>query len=98
MARQQPELDPQSLVIIGEGEISTKFAHLAVERGKASGCYAAIPHGHWKTVTFLGGLTPAGVIAQMRRTHDGKVSRDWCKQLLAPDLRPGNIVMESRRP
>jgi transposase len=32
---------------------------------KGQRCRAAIPHGHWKTVTFVGGLTLAGFIAPM---------------------------------
>lgn len=58
-------------------------------------CYAAVPHGHWKTVTFVGGLTPAGFIAPMLLDGpmDGEVFRAWCEQMLAPALRPGNIVI-----
>ena len=62
---------------------------------KGQRCYAAIPHGHWKTVTFVGGLTLAGFIAPMLLDGpmDGEVFRAWCEQMLAPTLRPGNIVI-----
>lgn len=58
-------------------------------------CHAAIPHGHWKTVTFVGGLTPGGFIAPMLLDGpmDGEVFRAWCEQMLAPLLRPGHIVV-----
>lgn len=58
-------------------------------------CRAAIPHGHWKTVTFVGGLTLAGFIAPMLLDGpmDGEVFRAWCEQMLAPALRPGDIVI-----
>jgi transposase len=62
---------------------------------KGQRCYAAIPHGHWKTVTFVGGLTLAGFIAPMLLDGpmDGEVFRAWCEQMLAPTLRPGNVVI-----
>ena len=58
-------------------------------------CRAAIPHGHWKTVTFVGGLTLAGFIAPMLLDEpmDGEVFQAWCEQMLAPALRPGDIVI-----
>ena len=58
-------------------------------------CHAAIPHGHWKTVTFVGGLTLGGFIAPMLLDGpmDGEVFRAWCEQMLAPFLRPGHVVV-----
>ena len=58
-------------------------------------CHAAIPHGHWKTVTFVGGLTLGGFIAPMLLDGpmDGEAFRAWCEQMLAPLLRPGHIVV-----
>lgn len=62
---------------------------------KGQRCYAAVPHGHWKTVTFVGGLTLAGFIAPMLLDGpmDGEVFRAWCEQMLAPALRPSDIVI-----
>ena len=62
---------------------------------KGQRCRAAIPHGHWKTVTFVGGLTPAGFIAPMVLDGpiDGEAFRAWCEQMLAPVLRPGHLVI-----
>ena len=55
---------------------------------KGQRCHAAIPHGHWKTVTFVGGLTLAGFIAPMLLDGpmDGEVFQAWCEQMLAPGL------------
>ncbi len=62
---------------------------------KGQRCRAAIPHGHWKTVTFVGGLTRAGFVAPMLLDGpmDGEVFRAWCEQMLAPVLQPGDIVI-----
>ena len=59
---------------------------------------AAIPHGHWKTVTFVGGLTRAGFIAPMLLDGpmDGEIFLAWCEQMLAPTLWPGDIVIMCR--
>jgi len=62
---------------------------------KGQRCRAAIPHGHWKTVTFVGGLTLGGFIAPMvlDGPMDGDAFRAWCEQMLAPPLRPGHLVI-----
>ncbi len=62
---------------------------------KGQRCRAAIPHGHWKTITFVGGLTLNGFVAPMLLDGpmDGEVFRAWCEQMLAPALRPGDIVV-----
>ena len=58
-------------------------------------CRAPIPHGHWKTTTFVGGLTIDGVVAPM--TIDGAMTGAaflaYVEQVLAPTLRPGDIVV-----
>ena len=56
----QPDLDPERLIFIDESGLSTKMARLRGWAPKGERCRAAIPHGHWKTVTFVGGLTLAG--------------------------------------
>ncbi len=62
---------------------------------KGQRCRAAIPHGHWKTITFVGGLALNGFVAPvlLDGPMDGEVFRAWCEQMLAPALRPGDIVV-----
>jgi transposase len=62
---------------------------------KGERCRAAIPHGHWKTVTFFGGLTANGFIAPMLLDGpmDGEAFVAWCEQLLAPALAEDSIVV-----
>ena len=54
-----------------------------------------IPHGHWKTTTFLAGLTTRGMIAPF--VLDGPINRDafetYVGKVLVPELRPGDIVI-----
>ena len=55
----------------------------------------AIPHGHWKTTTFVAGLTTRGLIAPW--VLDGAINQDAFKayvaRVLVPELRPGDIVI-----
>ena len=52
----QPELDPARLVFVDETGASTKMARLYGRALRGERCVAAVPHGHWKTTTFVGGL------------------------------------------
>ena len=56
---------------------------------------AGIPHGHWKTTTFVAGLRLDGIVAPM--VLDGPIDRDafqaYVDQVLVPELSPGDIVI-----
>lgn len=53
------------------------------------------PGGHWKTTTFLVGLTTEGLIAPF--VLDGPMDRaaftEYVRQVLLPELKPGDIVI-----
>jgi transposase len=63
-------------------------------------CRAPVPHGHWKTTTFVAGLTLDGVVAPM--TIDGAINGAaflaYTEQVLAPTLMPGDIVILDNLP
>lgn len=54
-----------------------------------------VPHGHWKTTTFVGALTLRGFIAPV--VLDGPINRDafetYVEKVLVPELRAGDIVI-----
>jgi len=56
---------------------------------------SGVPHGHWKTTTFVGALTLRGFIAPF--VLDGPINRDafetYVAKVLVPDLRHGDIVV-----
>mgnify|MGYP005846791333 FL=1 len=54
-----------------------------------------VPHGHWKTTTFVAGLRNSGMVAPM--VLDGPINgaafQAYVDQVLVPELRPGDIVV-----
>lgn len=56
---------------------------------------AKVPHGHWKTLTFLAGLRHDRIVAPC--VIDGPINgvsfTAWVGQFLVPTLRPGDIVI-----
>jgi hypothetical protein len=56
---------------------------------------ASIPHGHWKTTTFVAGLRLSGMIAPMVLDGpiNGRAFQAYVDQVLVPELRKGDIVV-----
>ena len=71
------------------------MARLRGRAPKGERLRAAIPHGHWKTTTFVAGLRLDGIAAPM--VLDGPINRNafqaYVDQVLVPELRPGDIVI-----
>jgi transposase len=63
-------------------------------------CRAPVPHGHWKTTTFVGALRLEGMTAPM--LLDGTMHRAaflaYVEQVLVPTLKPGDIVIMDNLP
>jgi hypothetical protein len=91
----QLELDPQRLVFIDETWTSTNMARRYGRAPKGERLRAGVPHGHWKTTTFVGALRATGMVAPM--VLDGPINGVWfqayVEQVLVPELRPGDIVI-----
>ena len=56
---------------------------------------AAVPHGHWKTTTFVAGLRLTGLVAPF--VLDGPINRDafeiYVEKVLVPELSAGDVVV-----
>jgi len=91
----QLDLDPAKLVFIDETGATTKMArrHGRAPRGKR--LRVSVPHGHWKTTTFVGALRLTGMTAPM--VLDGPMTAEWflayVEQILIPTLAPGDVVI-----
>jgi transposase len=57
--------------------------------------FAPVPHGHWKTTTFIGALRHDGLVAPMviDCAVNGDIFRAYVEQVLVPALKPGDIVV-----
>ena len=90
-----PDLDPERLVFIDETWASTNMARLRGRAPRGERLRAGIPHGHWRTTTFVAGLRLTGMVAPM--VLDGPINghafQAYVDQVLVPELRPGDIVI-----
>ena len=86
----QPEIDIHRLVFIDETGASTKMARLYGRSPCGQRCVAALPHGHWKTTTFVGALRATGMTAPMvlDGPMDGLAFEAYVTKVLAPTLKP----------
>lgn len=96
----QPDFDPARLVFVDETGASTKMARLCGRAPRGERCIGAVPHGHWKTTTFVGGLRRSGLTAPMviDGAMNGPAFLAWIEQELAPALSPGDIVVMDNLP
>lgn len=87
-------------MFIDETGASTKMARLRGRARRGQRCRSSVPHGHWKTTTFMGALRLSGMTAPM--VIDGPMNRDafraYVRHVLAPTLRPGDIVVMDNLP
>ena len=92
---EQPTLHSESFIFIDETWASTNMtrSHGRCPQGKR--LVMDVPHGHWKTTTFVVGLRTSGLIAPT--VVDGPMTGDvfvaYVKQQLVPTLRAGDIVV-----
>ena len=91
----QKSLDPRRLVFIDETWIKTNMAPLRGWGPKGERLRAFVPHGHWRTLTFLGALRCDRLTAPC--VFDGPINgecfRAYVEQQLVPILKPGDIVV-----
>lgn len=87
-------------MFIDECGTSTKMARMYGRAPRGARCRAPVPHGHWKTTTFVGALRLSGVTAPM--TLDGAMGGaaflTYAERVLAPTLRPGDVVVMDNLP
>ncbi len=96
----QNDLDPARLIFIDETGASTKMARLRGWAPKGERCRASLPHGHWKTTTFTAGLRLDGLVAPwlLDGPMDGTAFLVYIRRVLAPELKPGDIIIMDNLP
>jgi transposase len=88
-------LDPDRLIFIDETWATTNMARRYGRSPRGQRLVAAVPHGHWKTSTFVAGLRTRGLTAPLviDGAMNGATFLAYVEQMLAPTLSPGDIVI-----
>ena len=95
----QPGMSPGRLVFVDETWAKTNMARRYGRAPRGQRLVAAVPHGHWKTSTFLAGLRQDGITAPcvLDGPINGRFPASPCwlgfEQFLAPTLQPGDVVV-----
>lgn len=88
-------MDAARFIFLDETGLNTKMTRLYGRAPRGERLVGAVPHGHWRTTTFIAGLRQSGVIAPM--VLDGPMTgaafRAYIEQALAPALQPGDVVV-----
>jgi transposase len=88
-------MDPARFVFLDETGTATNMARRYGRSPAGERLVTAVPHGHWKTTTFIAGLRQSGIIAPL--VLDGPMTgpafRAYVEQFLAPALAPGDVVV-----
>lgn len=87
-------------MFIDETGASTKMARRYGRAPRGERCRASVPHGHWKTTTFVGALRLEGMTAPMLLdgAMHGAAFLAYVEQVLVPTLKPGDIVVMDNLP
>jgi transposase len=88
-------MDPARFVFLDETGTATNMTRRYGRSPSDRRLVAAVPHGHWRTTTFVAGLRQTGVVAPL--VLDGPMTgtafRAYVEQFLAPTLAPGDVVV-----
>jgi DDE superfamily endonuclease len=85
----QGRIDPQRLVFIDETWAKTNMTRLHGRCARGMRLVAKVPHGRWRTLTFLAALRCDRIEAPC--VIDSFLA--YVEQMLVPTLRPGDIVI-----
>ncbi len=82
-------------MFIDETWAKTNMARTRGRSRRGTRLVSPVPHGHWKTTTFVAGLRSSGVAAPLvvDGPINGTIFLAYVEQCLAPALTPGDIVI-----
>jgi transposase len=87
-------------VFIDETSVKTNMTRLRGRSPRGRRLVAAVPHGHWKTSTFVAGLRCDGLTAPLviDGAMNGEMFLAYVEQILAPTLSPADVVIMDNLP
>jgi transposase len=93
-------LEPHRLVFVDETGTTTKMTRRRGRCRKGQRLLSKAPFGHWKTQTFIAGQRCDGLTAPfvIDAPMDRRIFETYTETLLAPTLRPGDIVISDNLP
>ena len=98
--REQGMFDLARLVFIDETSTNTAMVRLRGRCPRGIRLIDHVPHGHWKTITFIAGLRRRAMVAPFML--DGPMNATsfmaYLKRCLVPTLKRGDIVMMDSLP
>jgi transposase len=88
-------MNPTRLVFLDETWATTNMARRYGRAPRGERVIASVPHGHWKTSTFVAGLRDDAITAPLviDGAMNGETFRAYIEQFLAPTLAHGDIVI-----
>jgi len=88
-------LDPRRLIFIDETWAKTNMTRTHGRSPRGHRLVAKVPHGRWRTLTFLAALRCDKITAPcvFDGPINGKTFLAYVEQLLVPTLSPGDIVI-----
>ena len=91
----QGGVDLQRLVFIDETWAKTNMTPLRGWAVRGKRLIGHAPFGHWNTMTFVAALRHDGIVAPwvIDGPINGRIFQTYVEQVLAPILRPGDIVI-----
>jgi transposase len=91
----QGRVDARSLVFLDETWTKTNMAPLRGWSPSGTRLKAKVPHGHWKTMTFLAALRHDRIEAPwlIDGPINGERFRLYLERVLLPTLKPGDILI-----
>lgn len=88
-------MDAARLIFIDETWAKTNMTRLHGRCAVGQRLVAKVPHGHWKTLTFVAGLRCDGIVAPcvFDRPINAVSFLAWVTKFLVPTLRRGDVVI-----
>ena len=88
-------LDPRRLVFLDETGADTKMARRYGRIFRSQRLVSKVPHGHWKTTTFVAGLRVSGLMSPLivDGPMNGDIFRAYVEQHLVSELHTHDIVI-----
>jgi len=93
--RYQGRIDPARLVFIDETSAKTNMTRRYGRCRRGERLVAKVPHGRWRTLTFLAALRADRITAPwvLDGPINGECFRTYIERVLLPTLTPGDIVI-----